>query len=33
MHNIQTAISPHPLKIGHMFIWTYLLRTVHTTTF
>jgi len=32
MHNIQTAVSPHPLKIGHMFIWTYLLRTVHTTT-
>ena len=20
MHNIQTAVSPHPLKIGHMFI-------------
>ena len=20
MRNIQTAISPHPLKIGHMFI-------------
>jgi len=20
------------LKTGHMFIWTYLLRTVHTTT-
>jgi len=32
MRNIQTAVSPHPLKIGHMFIWTYLLGTVHTTT-
>jgi len=20
MHNIQRAVSPHPLKIGHMFI-------------
>jgi len=20
MHNIQTAVSPHPLKMGHMFI-------------
>jgi len=20
MYNIQTAVSPHPLKIGHMFI-------------
>ena len=20
MHNIQTAVSPHPLKIGHMLI-------------
>jgi len=20
MHNIQTAVSPHPLKVGHMFI-------------
>jgi len=20
MHNIQTAVPPHPLKIGHMFI-------------
>ena len=20
MRNIQTAVSPHPLKIGHMFI-------------
>jgi len=32
MHNIQTAVSPHPLKIGHTFIWTYLLGIVHTTT-
>jgi len=31
MRNIQTAVSPHPLKIGHMFIWTYLRRIVHTT--
>jgi hypothetical protein len=29
---LQTAISSHPLKIGHMFIWTYLLWIVHTTT-
>jgi len=20
VHNIQTAVSPHPLKIGHMFM-------------
>ena len=33
MRNIQTAVSPHPLKNGHMFIWTYLLGIVHTTTF
>ena len=26
------AVSPHPLKIGHMFIRTYLLGIVHTTT-
>ena len=32
MRNIQTAVSPHPLKIGHMFILTYLLEKVHTTT-
>ena len=32
MRNIQTAVSPHPLKTGHMFIWTYLLGIVHTTT-
>jgi len=25
MRNIQTAVSSHPLKIGHMFIWTYSL--------
>jgi len=30
--NIQTALSPHPLKTGHMFTWTYLLGIVHTTT-
>jgi hypothetical protein len=29
---IQTAVSSHPLKIGHMFIWTYWLGIVHTTT-
>ena len=28
--NIQTAVFPHPPKIGHMFIWTYSLGTVHT---
>jgi hypothetical protein len=32
MRNIQTAASPHPLQIGQMFIWTYLLGIVHTTT-
>jgi len=32
MRNIQTAVSSHQLKIGHMFIWTYLLGTVHTAT-
>ena len=32
MRNIQTAVSTHPLKIGHMFMWTYLFRIVHTTT-
>ena len=32
MRNVQTAVSPHPLKIGHMFIWTYLLWIVHTAT-
>ena len=32
MRNIQTAVSPHPLEIGHVFLWTYLLGTVHTTT-
>ena len=32
MRNIQTAVSPHPLKTGHMFIWTYSLGVVHTTT-
>jgi len=29
---LQTAVSSHPLKIGHMLIWTYLLGIVHTTT-
>jgi len=29
---LQTAVSPHPLKIGHMFIWTYLLGIVDTAT-
>ena len=29
---IQTAVSSHPLKFGHMFIWTYLFGIVHTTT-
>jgi len=29
MRNVQTAVSPHPLKIGHMFIRTYLLGIVH----
>jgi len=33
MRSIQTAVPPHPLKIGHMFIWTYLLVIAHTTTF
>ena len=32
MRNIQTAVSSHPMKIRHMFIWTYLLGIVHTTT-
>ena len=26
-----TAVSPHSLEIGHMFIWTDLLGIVHTT--
>ena len=29
---LQTAVSPHPLKIGHVFIWNYLLGIVYTTT-
>jgi len=29
MCKIQTALSPHPLKIGHMFFWTYLLGIFH----
>jgi len=32
MRNVQTAVSPHPLKIVHMFIWTYLLGIIHCTT-
>ena len=32
MRNIQTAVSPHQLKIGHMFTKTYLLGVVHTAT-
>ena len=32
MRNVQIAVSPHPLKIGHMSISTYLLGIVHTTT-
>jgi hypothetical protein len=32
MRKIQTAVSPHPLKIGHIFKWAYLLGIVHTTT-
>jgi len=31
MPNIQTAVSPHPLKNGHIFIRTHLLGIVHTT--
>jgi len=33
MRNIQTAVSPQPLKIWHMFLWTYLLGIVYITTF
>jgi len=32
MRNIQTVVPPRPLKIGHTFIWTYLLGIVHITT-
>jgi hypothetical protein len=32
MRNIQTAVYPHPLKTGHVFLGTYLLGIVHTTT-
>jgi len=32
MPNIQTAVTSHPLEIGHMIIWTYSLGIVHTTT-
>ena len=31
MRNIQTAVSSHQMKNGHMFIWNYLLGIVHTT--
>ena len=30
IHIIPTA--PHPLKIGHMFLWTYLHGRIHITT-
>ena len=33
VRNIQTAVSSHPLKIAHMFMLTYLIGKVHTTTF
>ena len=33
MRNIQTAVSPHQLKIRHMFILTYLFGIVHNTTY
>jgi hypothetical protein len=29
---IQTAVSSDPFKIGHVFIRTYLLGIIHTTT-
>jgi len=32
MRNVQTAVSAHPLKTGHVFKWTYLLGMVHTNT-
>jgi len=32
MSNIQTAVSPHPQKIGHMFMSTYLVGIVQPTT-
>jgi len=32
MRNIETAVSPHALKIGHTFVRTYLLGIVHNTT-
>jgi hypothetical protein len=32
MRNIKKTVSPHPLKIGHVFIWTCLIETFHTTT-
>ena len=30
MRQLQTAVSSHPLKIGHMIIWTYSLGTAPT---
>jgi len=33
MRNIQTAVSPHPLKIGHMFLLNYLFGIIRTTTY
>jgi len=32
IRNIQTAVPSHPLKIGHMFVRTYLLIIFYTTT-
>ena len=32
MHNVQTAVTPHPMKIVHTFIRTSLLGMVQTTT-
>jgi hypothetical protein len=29
---LQTVVSPRPLKIGQMFIWTDLIGIFHTTT-
>jgi hypothetical protein len=28
----QTAVSQHPLTIGHMYVWTFLLRIIDNTT-
>jgi hypothetical protein len=32
MCNIQTTVSPHPSRIRHKLIWTYILGIDHTTT-